>query len=115
MSIDLLIFNDSFLEAVKVELIFNEVFIDFAEEAVVLQAAEPLDPAYVCLLAEFRLFTHNYDLYVLNLIQIMFLLIGHLWPAVNVSTPVIYLLYHYLYGFSRFVGQKWYIHLLKKT
>jgi hypothetical protein len=62
MSNGVRVLGDSFFESVEVELIFDEVFVDFAEEAVVFQSAEPLDPAHVHLLAELRLLTHNYYL-----------------------------------------------------
>jgi len=47
------ILGDPFLESVEVELILDEFFVDFAEEEVVFQPAEPLDPPDVDILAEF--------------------------------------------------------------
>lgn len=54
----LLEFVDSLFEPVEVELVFDEIFVDFTEEEVILEAAEPLDPAYINVFAEFRLFAH---------------------------------------------------------
>ena len=47
-----LVFFNFFLESVQVELIFDELLIDLAKEDVVLQSAEPLDPADVHVLTE---------------------------------------------------------------
>lgn len=43
------------LNAVEVEVVSNELVIDLAEELVVLQVAEPLDPSPVRLFAVLRL------------------------------------------------------------
>lgn len=50
---------DPLLEAVEVEVVLDEVLIDLAEEEVVLEAAEPLDPPHVDVLAELRLLAHQ--------------------------------------------------------
>ena len=47
-----LVFVDSFLESIEVELVFDEVLVDLTEEDVVLESAEPLDPSDVDILAE---------------------------------------------------------------
>ena len=47
-----LVFVDSFLESIEVELVFDEVLVDLTEEDVVLESAEPLDPSNVDILAE---------------------------------------------------------------
>lgn len=69
LNINLRVFDNFFFQAVKVKLVFNEIFIDFAEEAVVLEATEPLNPPYIHLFAKLGLFAHNN--YYLNLIQII--------------------------------------------
>lgn len=49
---------DCFFEAIEVELVFDEILVYFAEEAVVLESAEPLDPAHVGLLTELGFLAH---------------------------------------------------------
>ena len=43
---------NSFFESVEVELILDEVFVDFTEEDVIFEPAKPLNPADVDVLAE---------------------------------------------------------------
>jgi hypothetical protein len=50
---------DSLLESVEVEVVLDELLVDLAEEEVVLQPAEPLDPPHVDVLAELRLLAHQ--------------------------------------------------------
>jgi hypothetical protein len=64
-----LVLDGFLLEAVEVELVLDEVLVDFAEEDVVLEAAEPLDPADVDVLAELRLLTHIQLIITLNQIS----------------------------------------------
>jgi hypothetical protein len=59
-----LVLGDPFLESVEVEFIFDVFFVDFAEEDVVLEAAEPLDPANVDVFAELRFLAHLNYLYL---------------------------------------------------
>jgi hypothetical protein len=47
------------LDAVEVEVVPDELIVDLAEELVVFQVAEPLDPPAVGLLAVLRLFRHQ--------------------------------------------------------
>lgn len=47
-----LVFVNSFLESVEVELVFDEVLVYLTEEDVVFESAEPLDPSNVDILAE---------------------------------------------------------------
>lgn len=54
----LLVFGHFLLETVKIELVFDEIFVDFAEEDVILEAAEPLDPSHINVFAELWLLTH---------------------------------------------------------
>jgi hypothetical protein len=50
---------DSLLESVEVEVVLDEVFVDLAEKEVVLEAAEPLDPPHVDVLAELGFLAHH--------------------------------------------------------
>lgn len=50
---------DPLLEAVEVEVVLDEVLVDLAEEEVVLESAEPLNPPHVDILAELRLLAHH--------------------------------------------------------
>lgn len=52
-------FGDPFAQAVEVELVLDEVLGDLAEEEVVLQPREPLDPPHAHVLAELRLLAHQ--------------------------------------------------------
>lgn len=55
----LLEFVDSLFEAVEVEFVFDEILVDFAEEAVIFKATEPLDPADVDIFAKLGLLAHQ--------------------------------------------------------
>lgn len=55
----LLEFVDSLFEPVKVELVFDEILVNLAEEAVIFEAAEPLNPADVYIFAKLRLLAHQ--------------------------------------------------------
>lgn len=50
---------DPLLEAIEVELVLDVVLIDFAEEEVILESTEPLDPAHIDVFAELRLLAHH--------------------------------------------------------
>lgn len=49
---EVLVFSDSIFKTVEVEVVFDEVIVDFAEEVMIFQSAEPLNPAHVDVLAE---------------------------------------------------------------
>ena len=55
----LIIVIELLLDAVEVEVVPDELIVDLAEELVVFQVAEPLDPPAVGLLAVLRLFRHQ--------------------------------------------------------
>jgi hypothetical protein len=56
---ELRVLVDPLFESVEVELVLDEVLVDLAEEEVVLEAAEPLDPPHVDVLAELRFLAHH--------------------------------------------------------
>lgn len=55
----LLIVIEFLLDAVEVEVVADEFVVDLAEELVVFEVAEPLDPAAVGLLAVLRFLRHQ--------------------------------------------------------
>lgn len=55
---NILVFGDFLLESVKVELVFNEILIDFTEKTMVFESAEPLNPADVDFFTKLGLFAH---------------------------------------------------------
>jgi hypothetical protein len=48
----LLVFVDSLLESMEVELISNEILADFTEEVMIFDSTEPLNPSHIDVLAE---------------------------------------------------------------
>mgnify|MGYP001003562353 CR=1 FL=1 len=52
MEKDVPILVDSLLESIEVELILDEFLADLAEETVILETTEPLDPSHIHILAE---------------------------------------------------------------
>ena len=53
-----LVFVDFFFESIEIELVFDEIFVNFAEEDMVFESAEPLNPSDVDVLAELRFLAH---------------------------------------------------------
>lgn len=64
----LLEFVDSLFEPIEVEFVFNEILVDLTEEEMILKTTEPLDPPYINVFAELRLFAHvlNYQIFELK-------------------------------------------------
>lgn len=50
-------------DAIQVEVIPDELLVDLAEELMVLQIAEPLDPAAIGFFTILRLLRHKFKLY----------------------------------------------------
>ena len=53
-----LVFVDFFFESIEIELVFDEIFINFTEEDMILKATEPLNPSNIDVFTELRFLAH---------------------------------------------------------